>query len=97
MRDRVDEVRDAGLSVYGVSFDSVEDNRAFAEKNDFPFQLLCDTERSMGMAFGAARTPDEGYAKRVSFVIGEDGRVLHAYDQVDPREHLDRVLADLRG
>ncbi len=36
MRDRVDEVKAKGLTVLGVSFDSVEDNRAFAEKFDFP-------------------------------------------------------------
>ena len=95
MRDHADRVEAAGLHVLGISFDSVEDNRAFAEKFDFPFRLLCDVDRSVGMAYGAAASPEDGYAKRISYVIGEDGRILLAYPKVDPRAHLDQVLGDL--
>lgn len=97
MRDRVDETRAAGLEVLGVSFDSVEDNRAFAKKFDFPYRLLCDTDRSLGLAYGAARTADEGYAKRISYLIDEAGKILKAYPDVKPDEHLDCVLRDLAG
>ena len=51
MRDHADRVEAAGLQVLGISFDTVEENRAFAEKFDFPFRLLCDVERSVGMAY----------------------------------------------
>ena len=95
MRDHADRVEAAGLVVLGISFDSVEDNRAFAEKFDFPFRLLCDVDRSVGIAYGAAASPEDGYAKRISYVIGEDGRILLAYPKVDPKAHLDQVLGDL--
>ncbi len=85
MRDHADRVDAAGLHVLGISFDSIEENRAFAEKFDFPFRLLCDVDRSVGMAYGAADAPEAGYAKRISYVIGEDGRILHAYPKVDPK------------
>ncbi len=97
MRDHADRVEAAGLQVLGISFDSVAENRAFAEKFDFPFPLLCDVDRSVGMAYGAADAPDAGYAERISYVIGEDGRILHAYPEVDPKTHLDQVLGDLAG
>ena len=97
MRDHADRVKAAGLEVLGISFDSVEENRAFAEKFDFPFRLLCDVDRSVGMAYGAAKAPDAGYAKRISYVIGEDGRILEVYPKVDPNTHLDQVLGDLGG
>ncbi len=95
MRDHADRLDAAGLHVLGISFDSVEENRAFAEKFDFPFRLLCDVDRSVGMAYGAADAPEAGYAKRISYVIGEDGNVLLAYPKVKPDEHLAKVLADL--
>ena len=95
MRDHADRVEAAGLQVLGISFGSVEENRAFAEKFDFPFRLLCDIDRSVGMAYGAANAPDAGYAKRISYLIDEDGRILHAYPEVDPKTHLDQVLGDL--
>ena len=56
---------------------------------------LCDIDRSVGMAYGAADAAEAGYAKRISYVIGEDGRILHAYAKVDPKTHLDQVLSDL--
>jgi len=40
--------------ILGASFDNVEDNRKFAEKFKFPFPLLCDTDRKIGLAYGAA-------------------------------------------
>jgi peroxiredoxin Q/BCP len=95
LRDRNAEVRAAGLEVYGISFDSVDDNRKFAEKFSFPYPLLCDPERKVGMAYGAADKPDAGYAKRISYVIDEQGKILLAYPKVKPNEHLDAVLRDL--
>jgi peroxiredoxin Q/BCP len=95
LRDRNAEVRAAGLEVYGISFDSVDDNRKFAEKFSFPYPLLCDPERKVGIAYGAADTPDAGYAKRISYVIDEQGKILLAYPKVNPKEHLDTVLRDL--
>ena len=74
----MDEVRELGLTVLGVSFDSIEENRAFAEKFDFPFPLLCDVNRELGVAYGAADDPSAGFAKRISYVIDEQGRIQAA-------------------
>ena len=95
MRDHADRLDAAGLHVLGISFDGIDENRAFAEKFDFPFRLLCDVDRKVGVAYGAANDPEAGYAKRISCVIGEDGRILQAYAKVDPKTHLDQVLSDL--
>ena len=67
-----------------MSFDSVEKNKAFAEKYDFPFPLLSDPERRMGLAYGAAEQPDDQYARRYTYVIGPDGRIERAIDTKDP-------------
>ena len=34
--------------ILGASFDSEEENRAFRDKFNFPYDLLCDTGKSMG-------------------------------------------------
>ncbi len=95
MRDHAKRLDAAGLLVLGISFDGMDENRAFAEKFDFPFRLLCDVDRGVGVAYRAADALKAGYAKRISYVIGEDGRILHAYAKVDPKTHLDQVLSDL--
>ena len=78
-----------------MSFDDVGANAKFAEKYKFPFPLLCDTERKIGMAYGAAAGPTDEYAKRIAYVIDENGRVAEAHAKVDPktypREQLERL------
>jgi peroxiredoxin Q/BCP len=95
LRDRKDEASARNLEVLGISFDSVEENRAFAEKFDFPYKLLCDVDRAVGLAYGAADSADAEYAKRISYVIDEEGRIQLAYPKVKPDAHLDQILKDL--
>ena len=78
--------------ILGVSFDTVEENAEFAAKFGFPYRLLCDTTRSIGLAYGACQSPEDECARRISYVIGPDGSVTHAYPKVDPRTHPTEVL-----
>jgi peroxiredoxin Q/BCP len=78
-----------------VSFDPQEENRAFADKFSFPFPLLCDTDRAIGLAYGACDEPKAEYARRVSFLIGPDGKIVKAYASVKPADHPGEVLEDL--
>ena len=68
----------------GVSLDGVEENRAFAEKFDYPFPLLCDTGRECALAYGAVESKDDQYAARYTFVIGPDGVIEKSIDTKDP-------------
>lgn len=78
-----------------MSFDSVEDNAKFADKFDFPFPLLCDTDRDIGLKYGAASSAKDEYARRIAYVIDENGKILEAHDKVDakayPREQLESL------
>ena len=75
------------MFVLGASFDSVEDNAAFARKYDFNFPLLCDIERTLGMAYGACNNPQARHAARISVLIDESGKIARIYTQVNPRDH----------
>ena len=83
------------MQVLGASFDSIEANRRFAEKEGFPFPLLSDPTREIGIAYGAASAPDQKSAKRVSVLIGPDGKVEKFYPKVSPAAHPAEVLADV--
>jgi peroxiredoxin Q/BCP len=81
--------------VLGISFDSEKKNRAFAEKYDFPFRLLCDTDRKIGLAYGACDEPTAGAPRRITYVIDTEGRIAQAHEKVNPREHAEQLLATL--
>jgi peroxiredoxin Q/BCP len=49
--------------------------------------LLCDTDRSIGLAYGAAESATDEYAKRIAYVIDENGRIAHAHAKVDARSY----------
>jgi CubicO group peptidase (beta-lactamase class C family) len=46
-------------------------------------QLLCDTERKIGLAYGAADSAKDEYARRIAYVIDEEGKVAQAHPKVD--------------
>ncbi len=82
-------------TILGVSFDDAEANKRFAEKFDFPFPLLCDTGRTIGLAYGAADSPRDEYARRIAYLIDESGRIAEAHPKVDPRAYPKEQLARL--
>ena len=92
-----DEFTAEGAVILGVSTDPVERNARFAQKFGFPFLLLSDTQRKICLAYGACSTPEDKSAKRISYLIGPDGKVLKAYPKVKAAEHPAQVLADLRA
>jgi peroxiredoxin Q/BCP len=83
------------VQILGISTDTVEDNATFAQKFEFPYPLLCDSERQVSVAYGACDRLDAGRAKRITYVIGADGTILQAHAEVDAREHPESLLCSL--
>lgn len=81
--------------VLGISNDPPAKNKRFHEKQAFPFDLLCDESLEVSVAYGAAADAGAGKAKRISYLIGPDGRIARAYAKVKAAEHPETVLADL--
>lgn len=71
------------------------DNAAFAQKFGFNFPLLSDTTRAVGLLYGAADDAKAQFAKRISYLIGPDGRVRKAFPKVSAPTHPEEILAAL--
>jgi len=80
--------------ILGVSFDTPADNKKFAEKNSFTFPLICDTDRTIGTAYGANVDPGKG-AQRVGVVIARDGTIKEWHARVDARAWPAQVVQTL--
>jgi peroxiredoxin Q/BCP len=86
--------------VLGASFDTPQDNRAFAEEHGYGGRLLCDVDRMVGEAYGTARPPGEQYAeyaRRRTFLIDPAGRIARIYQVKDIPAHPGHLLEDLRA
>ncbi len=91
-RDRMDDYRQAGIRVYGVSLDSPESHRKFREKYNLNFPLLSDEGGKVASSLGVLG--DRGKARRVTFLLGADGRIAKVYPNVSPETHADEILRD---
>lgn len=51
--------------------------------------------REIGLAYGSADSPTSENASRISYIIGPDGKIAHAYPKVTPKTHPEEALAAL--
>ena len=86
----------------GASFDTVEDQLAFAEAEEFGYALISDADKSIGRRYHAEREPGEDYydwgaPRRITYLIDPEGRIAAAYDLdgQDLGAHAAEVLADI--
>lgn len=87
--------QERGVDVLGVSFDPPTANAAFVEAERFPFPLLSDADRTLAVQVGAANSRDQPAARRISYLVGDDGRVVRVYDNVEPVRHAQEILGEL--
>jgi peroxiredoxin Q/BCP len=81
------------MIVLGISFDTPEENRRFAEAQKFPFPLLCDVDRKVGLAYHACESASDAYPRRITYVIGPDGKIEQAIATQDPAGQAEQILA----
>jgi len=95
-RDGYAKLQNWGITVFGCSVDSGDAHRAFAKKYGLPFPLLLDPDKKIAQAYRADNgIPILGLDRRVTYVIGEDGRIVAVYPQVDPATHANQIIHDL--
>lgn len=86
--DRLDELTDAGASIYGVSIDSPFSLGEFAEQNGIDFPLIADTNKEVIDAYDVVMDFEDlgitGVAKRSVFVVDEEGTIAYAWISDDP-------------
>jgi thioredoxin-dependent peroxiredoxin len=92
-RDSFEQFEALDCEIVGVSTDSAERHRAFAEKHALPFVLLADEQGKLAAAFGVLNGK---YANRSTFVLDSDLRVRRAFHDVTPRGHAAQVLNFMR-
>lgn len=92
-----DAYAEAGIEILGVSFDDPADNAEFVKTELFPFRLLSDSDRNLAVAVGAAKDEKAWFAKRISYLVGKDGKVEQVYGSVSPATHAKDVLKAAAG
>ncbi|MBW4644039.1 MAG: peroxiredoxin [Goleter apudmare HA4340-LM2] len=91
-RDAQSEYQGKDVVVLGVSADDEASHQAFTAKYNLNFPLLADTDKSLIAAYDV---DGGGYAKRVTYVIDPNGKIIHVDAGVNTATHAGDILAAL--
>jgi thioredoxin-dependent peroxiredoxin len=89
------EFQAAGVSIVGVSVDTVESQKSFVDKCDIPFPLVADHDKAIAKQYGVLGLL--GTAKRVTFLLDASGRVADVVEGMAPGPHVQRSLDRLHA
>jgi peroxiredoxin Q/BCP len=82
--------------ILGVSVDSADSHKQFCTKEGLNFKLLADTDYKVSTAYGSlTNLLVVKFASRHTFIINPEGKIVKAYEDVNPSKHSEEVLAAL--
>ena len=102
LRDSKSELDELGLVILGISPDMPKKLAQFIEKKALNFTLLSDPDHQVAEMFGVwgekkfmGKTYDGIH--RVSFLIDENGKIIHVFDKFKTTEHHQVIVDYLRS
>ena len=96
LRDRMGDLQTNNVAVVGVSHDTVASHKKFAEEYKLNFTLVADPDGKIIAAYDV-KMPVVSMSKRVSFLIGLDGNIVHVTDAMNPQTHFDEMKEAIAG
>ncbi len=97
-RDNYEDFTDLEVQIIGISGDSVESHKNFADKYNLPFTLLADTDNDVRGLFGVPTSFFGTVPGRVTYVVNNSGVVIHIYNSMIKAEnHIDEALKALKN
>lgn len=100
-RDHIQQFEALNTAILGVSRDSVKMHEGFKCKQEFPFDLLSDTDETLCQLFDVIKMKNM-YGKQVrgiersTFLIDENGLLIHEWRKVSVKNHIQDVLQRLQ-
>ncbi len=94
IRDNFDIYQKHNIIVLGINTDTVESHKKFKEHHKLPFVLLSDTDGAVAKKYGALSSllGIVQYAQRKTYLVNEDGNIIHTFEQVNIATQTDDIL-----
>ncbi len=102
LRDHKSELAKLNTVAVGISPDPVKKLKNFEDKKDLNFDLLSDEDHAIADAFGVwglKKFMGKEYdgIHRISFLIGQDGKVKHVFNKFKTKDHHQVVIDYLQS
>jgi peroxiredoxin Q/BCP len=97
-RDQFEVFKEADAVIIGISGQSVESHKEFAEKYRLSFTLLSDEENKIRNQFGVPTNMLGLLPGRVTYIADKTGKVIYIFNsQIQSTKHVDEALRILNG
>lgn len=94
-RDKLQPIGALWTEVVGVSVDTAESHKRFAEKNGLNFPLVSDRDKQISKTYGVL-SEDGSHAERVTFIIDKEGKIARVFTNVDATRHANEIVDALK-
>ena len=91
-------IRQFDTAYFMISVDTLEENKAFAEKEHADFPLLANPDKKVAMAYGVINPeapPDRQFARRWTFYIDPAGKIAAIDKAIKPGSSGEDLVAHL--
>ena len=98
IRDNFYALKKHGISIIGISPDTVSSHKKFEKKYQLPFPMIADTDHTIIQSFGVWGEKQLFGRKymgllRTTFLINEKGKIVKVILRPKSKEHVDEILA----
>lgn len=98
LRDNYEALLAQNIAILGISYDDPQSHQKFIKKYNLPFPLLSDTTKKVAEMYGAkSGLFGRLVANRITYLIDQDGKILHVFDDVDTKNHTRQILDALKS
>jgi peroxiredoxin Q/BCP len=95
--EAVPDFASLGATVVGVSSDKIDTLTKFSVSEcSSKFAVAADTDHKIMKAYDSVFLMKTNYASRTSYVISPEGKVIYAYTDSDPAQHVANSMAALK-
>lgn len=96
-RDHYEAFLDAGAEVIGISGQSVESHKNFAQKHNLKYHLLSDEGNKIRKLFGVPADLFGLFPGRVTYVADKTGKIIYIFNsQMQVEKHVEEALKVLK-
>ncbi len=97
--DAADQFKAAGASIIGVTAGNTDQLADFSRETEHcagKFPVAADADGKIAKSYNSSLVFRPGWSDRTSYVIAPGGKIILAYTNLKPDDHVDKTLAAVR-
>lgn len=93
LKDNFALYKNKNIEIFGISYDSPDELKAFKDKYNLPFTLLSDSKKEVAKKYGAYQARINSlFPARITILIDQNGKIKKILEKVNIETHAQDIL-----